>query len=86
MYLVSEFAAKYFQNILHKNELGKAIGLSYFKERGFNDETIEKFGLGYCLDDWNAFTNEALKKGLQARISGENGPYNCKRGATIRSL
>ena len=65
MYLVSEFAAKYFQNTLLKTELGKAIGLSYFRERGFSDETIKKFGLGYCLDEWDAFTSEALRKGYK---------------------
>ena len=56
MYLVSEFANQYFQNILLKSDQGKAIGLSYFKERGFTDETIKKFQLGYCLDQWDAFT------------------------------
>jgi DNA primase len=65
MYLVSEFAAKYFKSILTKTELGKAIGLSYFKERGFTDETIQKFELGYCLDEWDAFTSEAIKKGYK---------------------
>jgi DNA primase len=73
MYLVSEFAAKYFQNNLLKTELGKAIGLSYFRERGFSDETIEKFGLGYCLDDWNAFTNEALGKGYKLEYLEKTG-------------
>jgi DNA primase len=65
MYLVSEFASEYFQNILLKSEQGKAIGLSYFKERGFTPETIEKFNLGYCLDEWDAFTSEAIRKGYQ---------------------
>jgi len=65
MYLVSEFASEYFQNILTKSEQGKAIGLSYFKERGFTPETIEKFDLGYCLDQWDAFTSEAIRKGYQ---------------------
>ena len=65
MYLVSEFAAKYFQDTLLRTELGKAIGLSYFKERGFTDETIKKFGLGYCLDEWDAFTSEAIRKGYK---------------------
>lgn len=73
MYLVSEYAAKYFQNILHKHELGKAIGLSYFKERGFSDDTIEKFGLGYCLDEWDAFTSEAIKKGYQLKYLEKTG-------------
>ena len=65
MYLVSEFASEYFQNILLKSEQGKAIGLSYFKERGFTPETIKKFDLGYCMDDWDAFTSEAIRKGYQ---------------------
>ncbi|MFO8146505.1 MAG: DNA primase [Gillisia sp.] len=65
MYLVSEFASQYFQNILLKSEQGKAIGLSYFKERGFTDETIKKFQLGYCLDEWDAFTSEAIRKGYK---------------------
>ncbi|MCC8360101.1 DNA primase [Salinimicrobium sediminilitoris] len=73
MFLVSEFAAKYFQNNLLKTELGKAIGLSYFRERGFTDETIKKFNLGYCLDDWNAFTNEALKKGYKLEYLEKTG-------------
>lgn len=63
MYLVSEFAGTYFQSVLLKSEQGKAIGLSYFKERGFTEETIVKFQLGYCLDQWDAFTKEALGKG-----------------------
>lgn len=73
MYLVSEYAAKYFQNTLLKTELGKAIGLSYFKERGFTDETIEKFGLGYCLDEWDAFTSEAIRKGYQLEYLEKTG-------------
>ena len=73
MYLVSEFAAKYFQDNLLKTELGKAIGLSYFRERGFTDETIRKFGLGYCLDEWNAFTNEALGKGYKLEYLEKTG-------------
>ncbi|WP_418510777.1 DNA primase [Corallibacter sp.] len=65
LYLVSEYASKYFQNILHKTDQGKAIGLSYFKERGFTEETIKKFDLGYSLDEWQAFTDDAIKKGYQ---------------------
>ncbi|RKS56150.1 DNA primase [Gillisia mitskevichiae] len=65
MYLVSEFASTYFQNTMLKTDQGKAIGLSYFKERGFTDETIKTFGLGYCLDEWDAFTSEAIRKGYK---------------------
>ncbi|MEN8123531.1 MAG: DNA primase [Bacteroidota bacterium] len=62
MYLVSDFAKNYFHDILLNNEKGIAIGLSYFKERGFTDETIRKFELGYALDEWTAFTDKALDK------------------------
>ncbi|MBQ4818443.1 DNA primase [Aquimarina sp. MMG016] len=65
MYLVSEFANTFFQNSLHKTEKGKAIGLTYFKERGFTEETIKKFALGYSPDLWDAFTSEAIKKGYK---------------------
>jgi DNA primase len=62
MYLVSEFAQKYFQNTLWETEEGKAIGFTYFKERGFTNDTIKKFGLGYSPNQWDAFTKEALGK------------------------
>lgn len=65
LYLVSEYASKYFQETMHNTNPGKAIALSYFKERGFTLETIKKFDLGYCLDDWSAFTDTALKKGYK---------------------
>lgn len=73
MYLVSEFAQKYYSGILWESELGKAIGLSYFKERGFTYETIKKFGLGYNLDLWDAFTNEALDKGYKEEYLEKTG-------------
>ncbi|CAM4010738.1 DNA primase [Flavobacterium branchiophilum] len=65
MYLVSEFAKKYFQNTLLNLEEGKAIGLTYFKERGFTLETIKKFSLGYSPETWDAFTKEALGQGYK---------------------
>ncbi len=65
MYLVSEFAKMYFHETLLNSEVGKAIGLSYFKERGFTNETIAKFGLGYSPETWDAFTKEGLSKGYQ---------------------
>jgi DNA primase len=73
MYLVSEFARNYFHDILLNSEKGKAIGLSYFKERGFTDETIKKFELGYALDQWSAFTDEALAKGYQLEFLDKTG-------------
>ena len=65
MYLVSEFAKSYFQDTLLNTEEGKAVGLTYFKERGFTTDTIAKFGLGYSPETWDAFTKEALAKGYQ---------------------
>ena len=73
LYLVSEFASSYFQKILHRTDQGKAIGLSYFKERGFNEDTIKKFDLGYALDEWRAFTDEALKQGYQLEFLKKTG-------------
>ncbi|MDF0715658.1 DNA primase [Muricauda sp. 334s03] len=73
MYLVSEYAQKYFTETLWESELGKAIGLTYFKERGFTDETIKKFGLGYSLDEWEAFTKTALDNGYQLEFLEKTG-------------
>ena len=76
LYLVSEFARDYFQQVLSNTEEGKALGLTYFKERGFTDETIKTFQLGYSLDSWSALTDEALAKGM-------NSAYLEKTGLTI---
>ena len=73
MYLVSEFANKFFKNALHNSEQGKAIGLSYFKERGFTEEIIKKFELGYSPDSWDAFTSEAIRKGYQLEFLEKTG-------------
>ena len=73
MYLVSEFASEYFQKVLLNTERGKAIGRSYFKERGFTEETIKKFSLGYSPDEWSAFTTEAIKKGYQLEYLEKTG-------------
>ena len=62
---LSTFAQKYFSEILLEDEEGKAIGLSYFKERDFKDEIIKKFQLGYCLDKWDVFTQHALTNGYK---------------------
>ncbi|WP_340200161.1 DNA primase [Ascidiimonas sp. W6] len=73
MYLVSEFAQKYFKEVLWETETGKAIGLTYFKERGFNDAIINKFGLGFSPDQWEVFTNHALDKGYQLEYLEKTG-------------
>jgi DNA primase len=73
MYLVSEFAKNYFHSTLLHAEEGKAIGLSYFKERGFTNETIAKFALGYSPETWDAFTKEALGKGYKLEFLESTG-------------
>ena len=73
LYLVSEYANTYFQKILHNTDQGKAIGLSYFKERGFTEETIKKFQLGYSLDEWQAFSDDALGKGYNIDFLSATG-------------
>jgi DNA primase len=91
LYIVSEFARDYFQKILLDNEEGKAIGKTYFKERGFSDETIKTFQLGYSPNEWQAFTEEALKKGYKLEylnktgltIVKENKKYDTFRGRVM---
>lgn len=73
LHVVSEYAKEYFQKTLLNSEEGKAIGLSYFKERGFTKETIEKFELGYSPNSWDAFTSEALRKGYQLELLEKTG-------------
>ena len=65
MYLVSEYAQEYFSKTLWETPLGTSIGLSYFKERGFTDQTIKTFHLGYCMDQWDQFTQKALEDKYQ---------------------
>jgi DNA primase len=73
MFLVSHFAKDYFHDLMLNSNKGKAIGLSYFKERGFTDETIKKFELGYCIDEWDNFTKAALTKGYDLKYLGSTG-------------
>lgn len=73
MFLVNEWAAKYFQNILHNHVDGKAIGLQYFRNRGFRDDIIEKFQLGFCLLGKQEFANAALKAGYKAEFLVKTG-------------
>jgi len=73
MYLVSEFARDYFHKTMLNTDEGQAIGLSYFKERGFSKETIEKFQLGYSPDSWDAFTKEALGKAYKLEYLEKTG-------------
>src|ERR1700744_5212745 len=71
--IVSAYAAKFFHETMLETEEGQNIGLSYFKERGFNSDTIKKFELGYSPDQWEAFTGKALKEGYQQEFLEETG-------------
>jgi len=73
MYLVSEFANKYYQKILHNTDTGVAIGLTYFRERGFTNETIKNFQLGFSTDNWSGLTDEAIKKGYNLKFLEKTG-------------
>ena len=65
MYIVNEWAAQYFKDVLHNDIDGRAIGMQYFRQRGVRDDVIEKFQLGFCLSDRHAMSDAALKKGYQ---------------------
>ena len=93
MFIINDYARNYFQKTLHTNPEGKSIGLSYFRERGFRDDIIKKFELGYALEQRNAFTSEALRLGYKQELliktglvaGGENNSslYDRFRGRVI---
>ncbi|MDQ3192843.1 MAG: DNA primase [Bacteroidota bacterium] len=82
LFIVSEFAKKYFTDNLLNTEEGKSIGLSYFKERGFRGDIIEKFQLGYCHENRTALTKEAVKKGYKPHYLVKAGLLIEKDNAT----
>ena len=73
LYLVSDYANKFFQKTLKKTDEGKSIGLSYFKERGFAEDTINRFQLGYCKDEWTSFTDQAIKDSYKIEFLEKSG-------------
>ncbi|MFD1553800.1 DNA primase [Putridiphycobacter roseus] len=81
--IVNEFAAKHFEDNLFENESGKAIGLSYFVKRGFREDIIRKFNLGYCIETSNAFTETALKKGYKLEFLEKAGLTKTKEGRSF---
>jgi DNA primase len=78
LFLVSQFAQKHYTKNLHETEQGKAIGLSYFRERGFRPDIIEKFQLGFSPDTWKDLTDAALGAGYKLE-------YLVKAGLTIQN-
>jgi DNA primase len=73
LYIVLNYAKNYYQNLLWQSDEGQAVGLSYFKERGFKETTIRDFELGYSADAWDHFTKDALSKGYQQEIIEKAG-------------
>jgi DNA primase len=71
--LLSEFASRFFMEQLTQTDEGKSVGLSYFHERGFSDDTIQKFQLGYCHEEWDHFTRHALKSGYSLEMLEKTG-------------
>jgi DNA primase len=93
LYILMNYAKDYYKKFLFDHEEGRSIGLSYFRERGFNDRTIEKFELGYSLNSWDHLTKKALtdgyteemleKAGLTIRKEEEGKRYDRFRGRVI---
>ncbi|MVT11632.1 DNA primase [Chitinophaga tropicalis] len=73
LYIINNFAREYFSNTLFNTEEGQNVGLSYFEERGFTQETIKKFQLGYSLNVWDAFTKAAISKGYNLEYLQKTG-------------
>jgi len=82
LYLVNEFANRYFQQQLWESEKGKNIGLSYFKERGFTEETIKEFQLGYSHEEYEALTKAAQKESYTLEYLVKTGLTKESNGRT----
>jgi DNA primase len=78
--IVTQYAAKWFAGQLHESEEGQSIGLSYFQERGFRKETLEHFGLGWCPENSDSFTQAALAAGYRQEYLEELGLTKSKEG------
>ncbi len=73
MFALNDWAQEYFVNNLRNTDEGRNIALSYFNERGISDSSIQKFGLGYCLDSYNAMTSAATEKGYKEEYLEKTG-------------
>ena len=84
MFIVNEWAADYFNNLLHDDPDGIALGMQYFRSRGFRDDIIKKFRLGYDLNDRHALANTARSKGYNEDFLLKTGIcYRNDRGELI---
>jgi DNA primase len=73
MMIVNSFAQKNFTENLHQHPQGMAVGMSYLRERGFRDDIIKKFQLGFCLEEWEAFSKAAMNSGYKKEFLVKTG-------------
>ncbi|MEJ7736590.1 MAG: DNA primase [Chitinophagaceae bacterium] len=73
LYIINSFAQKFFSQFLHENERGMAVGLSYLKERGFREEVIKKFELGFSPEDKNSFAQAATRNQFNQELLLKSG-------------
>ncbi len=85
LYIVLNYAKNYFADLLLNHEDGQAIGLSYFRERGFSEATIKKFELGYSLDSWDNLLKEATQKGYSIEMLEKAGLILARETANDKS-
>lgn len=79
LYVVNQFAKDHFQQQLFETDYGKSVGLSYFKQRGFREEIIKKFGLGFANGGANDLMQKAISKGYEEEVLGKAGLVKNKR-------
>ena len=84
LFVVNQFARDYFQQILHHHVDGRSIGMAYFRSRGFRDDIIDKFQLGYCTDQKDAMAQEAMKKGYKREYLLKTGLCYEKEDGSLR--
>ena len=84
LFVVNEFARDYFQNILYNHADGKAIGMSYFRQRGIRDDIVKKFQLGYSTTAHDALAKEALRKGYKKEFLIKTGLCYEKEDGSVR--
>lgn len=84
LFVVNQFASEYFQDILYNDMEGQRIGMTYFRSRGFRDDIIKKFQLGYCPDKRDAFAKEAIQKGFKEDFLIKTGLCYKKDDGSLR--
>lgn len=84
LFVVNQFASEYFQNVLYNVEEGQRIGMTYLRSRGFRDDIIKKFQLGYSTDNRDALARTAIEKGYKPEFLEKTGLCYRKDDGTLR--